>query len=75
MFGLLAVLLYLAAIGIPVFLLYRFHAQYWLWHVLAVAAALGLGFVPTPLAWKTESYDLAFGFGLLCCWSGVRAAW
>ncbi len=70
MFGFLAVLVYLAAIGIPVFLLYRFHAQSWWWHVLALAGAVGLGFAPTPPSWKAESYDLAFGFAfiLLLVW-------
>ncbi len=79
MFGLLAVLVYLAAIGIPVFLLYRFHAQSWWWHVLALAAAIGLGFVPTPPAWKAASFDLVFGFAfiLLLVWGvgGLVMLW
>ncbi|HUB31909.1 MAG TPA: hypothetical protein VMA31_02735 [Bryobacteraceae bacterium] len=65
MFGFLAVLLYLVAIGIPVFLLHRFHAQSWFWHVLAVAAAIAVGFLPTPPSWKTEMWDLGFGFAFL----------
>lgn len=70
MFSILAVLLYLLAIALPVFLLYRFRSQSWYWHVLAVLAAIGLGFVPTPLEWKTEAFDLAFGFAfiLLLVW-------
>ena len=59
------VLVYLLAIGIPAFLLYRFHSQSWPWHVLAIAAAFGLGFMPTPPAWKTIGFDLAFGFGFI----------
>lgn len=62
MFSILAVLMYLLAITVPVILLFRFHSQAWYWHILAVMAALGLGFVPTPPAWKTEAFDLAFGF-------------
>ena len=58
----LAVLVYFLAIGIPVYLLYRFHSQAWYWHLLAIAAALGLGFVPTPSEWKSAGFDLAFGF-------------
>jgi hypothetical protein len=78
MFGFLAVLVYLAAIGIPVLLLHRFHAQSWWWHLLALAAAIGLGFVPTPSSWQTASADLAFGFAflLLRVWgAGGMALW
>jgi hypothetical protein len=62
MFTILAVLVYLLAIGIPVFLLYHFRSQAWYWHVLAILAALGLGFVPTPVEWKNAGVDAAFGF-------------
>ena len=70
MFSILAVLIYVFAIALPVFLLYRFRSQSWYWHVLATLAALGLGFVPTPPAWKAETFDLAFGFAfiLLLVW-------
>lgn len=59
------VLVYLLAIGIPVYLLYRFHSQSWFWHALSIAAAFGLGFMPTPSTWKTVGFDLAFGFGFV----------
>jgi hypothetical protein len=38
--------------------------------VLAALAALGLGFVPTPPEWKSEAFDLMFGFAfiLLLVW-------
>jgi len=62
MFSILAVLMYLGAIAVPIVLLYHFRSQSWYWHILAVLAALGLGFVPTPPTWKTEAFDLAFGF-------------
>ena len=48
MTSMLAILVYLAAIGIPAWLLYRFGTQSWYWHCLAVAGALGLGFVSIP---------------------------
>jgi hypothetical protein len=62
MFTMLAVLVYLLAIGIPLFLLYFYRSQSWYWHVLAILAALGLGFVPTPAGWKTAGFDLGIGF-------------
>lgn len=65
MFSLLAVLIYLLAIGIPVYLLYRFRSQSWYWHVLAILAAVGVGFAPTPPTWRTEAFDLLFGFAFI----------
>ena len=61
----LVVLIYLAALVLPVFLLYHFHGQGWYWHVLAVAVALALGFVPTPETWKTPVFDIVFGFSFI----------
>jgi hypothetical protein len=61
----LVTLVYLAGLGIPVYLLYYFHAKSWYWHALAIAGALALGFVPTPVAWKTMAMDLIFGFVFL----------
>ena len=66
----MAILVYLLAFGIPVYLLYRFDSHSWLWHALAIAAAVGLGFVPTPPEWKTKTFDLLFGsvFMFLLVW-------
>jgi len=66
----LAILVYIVAIGIPVALLFRYKSQAWYWHVLAVAAGLALGFIPTPQQLKTGSFDLLFGglFILLMIW-------
>ena len=58
----LAVLVYLAAILLPTLLLCRFHAAHWFWHLAAVLAAAGLGFMPIPPEWQGPSYDLLFGF-------------
>jgi hypothetical protein len=62
MFGMLAVLVYLLAMGIPIFLLYRFHSQAWYWHTLSVLAAVALGFFPIPFALQNPKFDLLFGF-------------
>jgi len=59
------VLIYLVALAVPVYLLYQFRAQAWYWHMLCVAGALALGFVPTPPAWKTQTFDLMFGFSFI----------
>jgi hypothetical protein len=68
--AILAVLVYLAAIGLPLYLLYRFHSQHWSWHVLAIAAAIGLGLVPIPPGLQKPGFDLMFGslFAALLVW-------
>ena len=58
----LAILVYLAAIGIPIWLLYSLGTQSWYWHCLALAAAIGLGFVSIPARFQGPLFDLAFGF-------------
>ena len=60
--NILAVLVYLLAMGLPVLLLHHFHAQHWFWHAIAVAAAIGLGFVPIPPDLQRPGFDLVFGF-------------
>ena len=62
MFAMLAVLVYLLAMGIPIYLLYRFQSQAWYWHTLSVLAAAGLGFIPIPLEFQKPQFDLLFGF-------------
>jgi hypothetical protein len=62
MFGMLAVLVYLLAMGIPIYLLYRLHSQAWYWHSLSVLAAISLGFLPIPTALQRPEFDLLFGF-------------
>ncbi len=61
----MAILVYLLAFAIPVFLLARFRSHSWICHALALAAALGLGFLPTPPEWKTKTFDLLFGAAFL----------
>jgi hypothetical protein len=68
--SLLAIAVYILAIGIPVYLLYHFHSSAWYWHVLAIVIALALGFVPTPAEYKSTTFDLMFGgvFIFLMVW-------
>jgi hypothetical protein len=70
MFPMLAILVYLAAIGIPSALLYRFGTRALFWHCLALAVGLGLGFLPIPSVFHGPAYDLAFGatFIVLLIW-------
>jgi hypothetical protein len=70
MFPLLAILVYLIAIGIPTGLLYRFGTRSWYWHFLSFAAAVGLGFIPIPAAFHGPGCDLVFGsvFIVLAVW-------
>jgi len=65
MFSMLAVLLYLAAIGVPCWLLYRFGTQSWYWHCLSLACSISLGFAPIPVSLQGQIYDLALGFGFI----------
>ena len=58
----LVLVIYLVALAIPLFLLYRYHARSWYWHIVCVAAAFALGFIPTPPEWKTQLLDMVFGF-------------
>jgi len=70
MFGMLAVLVYLVAMGLPLWLLLRYGSLPWYWHGLAIATALVLGFIPTPVEFKGVAMDLLFGFAfiLLMVW-------
>lgn len=57
---LLVILVYLLAIGIPVYLLYRFHSQAWYWRALAIAAARRAD--PLPYASRKTRIDAAPGY-------------
>lgn len=61
MFGMSAVLVYLLAMGIPLLLL-RFHSAPWYWYLVAVVAAMTLGFIPMPYQMQNPVFDLVFGF-------------
>ncbi|HEY2016674.1 MAG TPA: hypothetical protein VGH38_24390 [Bryobacteraceae bacterium] len=62
MFTLLAVLVYTAAIAIPVSLLYHYHSQAWYWHLLAIIASLVVGLTPIPPDLQSRGFDLLIGF-------------
>ena len=70
MSGIVAVLVYLVAMGLPIFLLYRFGTQSWYWHVLAIVTSVALGFVPVPDGLQKPGFDLLFGslFIVLMIW-------
>jgi len=57
----LAVIAYLAAIGTPACLLHRRGPGRWYWHALALAAAVGAGFVPIPPELQKQGFDLLLG--------------
>jgi hypothetical protein len=62
MFSVFAVLVYMAAMAIPVWLLYHFGSGHWFWHVFAVMIGLLLGVVPLPAVFSNPTYDLIVGF-------------
>jgi hypothetical protein len=70
MFSILAGLLYLAALLVPIYLLRRFGAMAWPWHVLAIAAAIGVGTAPpTPLLDHVAgTFIYGFAFLSLMVW-------
>jgi hypothetical protein len=64
MFGMLAVLDYLAALAIPVFLIRHFGAAHWFWHLVSIGAALTLGLTPLPIReqawiWRLGSFSFS----------------
>lgn len=58
------------ALAAALLLLYRFKALAWYWHVISLAAAVSLGFVPPPQGWSGPTFDLLFGvlFCFLMVW-------
>ena len=65
MFGMLAILVYLIALGLPLWLLHRFGSLQWFWHTLAICGALVLGFIPIPVEFKGIAADLFMGFAFV----------
>ncbi len=73
MFTALAGLLYLVALLLPIYLIYRFRPMIWPLHVLALAAAAGIGLAPgtdllntvagTYLYGVTFTFLIVWGFG------------
>jgi hypothetical protein len=67
-------LCYGSALLLALVLLWHFGAKHWYWHVLSVAAALAIGFVPVPSLLNTPQGTLCVGwvFTLLLIW-GIAA--
>jgi hypothetical protein len=65
MFSVFAILIYMAAMAMPAWLLYYFGSEAWYWHVLALFTGLGLGFIPLPAVFSKVGYDLAVGFAFV----------
>jgi hypothetical protein len=65
MFSIVAVLVYLLALLLPALLLYRYGSSPWYWHVLIVAAAIGVGLIPMRPEWNRPEIDLALGFAVV----------
>ncbi|MBZ5728523.1 MAG: hypothetical protein LAP87_26515 [Acidobacteriia bacterium] len=62
---LLAVLVYLLALGAPIWLLHHLKPCAWYWHVFAIVVALALGLVPMPPQFSAAGFDLAFGAAVI----------
>ena len=62
MFSFVAILIYIAAMAVPAWLLYHFGSESWYWHALAVFGGLVLGFLPIPEVLSKPGYDLIIGF-------------
>ena len=62
MFGVIAGVTYLAAVILPIWLLYRFHSRSWYWHLLAVAVALTIGLMPSTSLLLTTAGTFLYGF-------------
>ena len=59
------VLLYALIFVWALFLVWRFKAQAWYWHVLSLVLALVLGLIPPPAGMQGLVYDVLFGCAFL----------
>ena len=66
----LAALVFVLGVSLPIYLLYQFHPLAWPWHVLAVLAALAIGFSPGTALLNTVPGTFLYGFaiGFLGIW-------
>ena len=58
----LIVLEALVTLALPVYLLYRYRAQAWYWHVLAVVVAMVIGNMPGTALLETLGGSMLYGF-------------
>jgi hypothetical protein len=65
-----AALVYVLALAVPLLLLHRFHAASPAWHLLAIAAAIGIGLIPgsPTLNSLAATYVTGFLFLALVVW-------
>ena len=65
----IVILSYGAAVVAALALVYFFHAH-WIWHVLSICAAIGIGLTPVPEAYQGPRTDLVVGtvFVFLVVW-------
>jgi hypothetical protein len=66
----LPLVVFLAAVCLPLFLLKRFHTAAWPLHLLAIAAGVAIGFIPgTPfLNSDAGTYLTGFSIGFFVIW-------
>jgi hypothetical protein len=62
---LIIAIIYLVAMAIPAWLLYRFGSGAWYWHVLAILGGLAVGLTPLPPLLTQLVYNLMVGFVFL----------
>ncbi|HUP04053.1 MAG TPA: hypothetical protein VMU19_08690 [Bryobacteraceae bacterium] len=67
---LLATLVFFLGISLPIYLLRRFHSVAWPWHLLALFAALAIGFAPGTALLDSVAGTFLYGFaiGFLGVW-------
>ncbi len=65
MSSLLAILLYVVAMAVPIYLLYRFRSQAWYWHALATIVGLGVGLMPGTALLQTTVGTLVYGVAFI----------
>ena len=65
MFAMLAVLVYLLAMGIPIYLLYRFHSHCLVLALLCCSGGVAMGFIPIPICIPETAVRSALRFHLI----------
>jgi uncharacterized membrane protein YccC len=65
---------YATSLALALFLLWRFHAARWYWHVFSILAAIGIGLTPFPEPFRGPGWDALVGtvFVFLFFW-GIAA--
>lgn len=68
------VLCYGAAVAVALLLLYLFEPIHWIWHVLSICIAVGIGLMSLPPALSTPGGTMLVGAGFLLLFSwGILA--